>query len=130
MASTLAEAKCARRDAESIPGTDDPDPYELAYVRGGGREILKLRLCELMQRGYLIVIEKKGWFSTERWLAAAPDPPSRQDLPRPDQYFLDFFEMRRTAKEIYTLRFPPELESACRQYRQELWQRHMMTGWL
>src|SRR5262245_8096353 len=130
MASTLAEATGARRDGESIPVTDYPDPYELAYLRGGGREILKLRLFELMQMGYLIVIEKKGWFNTERWLAVAPDSPSRQDLPRPDQYFLDFFETRRTAKEIYTLRFPPELESACRQYRQELWQRDLLTGWL
>ena len=33
------------------------DPYEVAYVRGGSRELPKLRLFELIQTGYLTVVE-------------------------------------------------------------------------
>ena len=42
------------------------EPYEVAYLRGGSRELLKLRLFELMQKGYLIVIEKKRWYGTDQ----------------------------------------------------------------
>src|SRR5215813_12395129 len=109
-------------------GTDPVDPYEVAYLRGGSRELLKLRLFELMQKGCLIVIERRRWYGADRWLAVATDIQNREELPPADQRLLEFFGHRRTAQEIFNLAFPQELESACRRYRQELIQRQILTG--
>ena len=83
MANIVADAVPSRSGAD--PGIPSLDPYEVAYLRGGAREVLKLRLFELMQTGYLVVAEKKRWFGTERWLTVALDAPSRRDLPNPDK---------------------------------------------
>ena len=43
-----------------------PDPYEVAYLRGGENEVLPVVLFRLLQQGALQVIPKKsGWFGGE-----------------------------------------------------------------
>jgi len=109
-------------------GTDPVDLHEVAYLRGGSRELLKLRLFELMQKGCLIVIDEKRWYGTNRWLAVATDLQNRETLPPADQRLLELFQHRRTSKDVFNLNFPQELEDACKRYREELMQRQMLTG--
>ncbi|MBM2846884.1 MAG: Ser/Gly rich, Cys interspersed [Bacteroidetes bacterium] len=46
--------------APQIPST--PDPYEIAYLRSGENEVLRVVLFRLLQQGALQVIPKKsGW---------------------------------------------------------------------
>jgi uncharacterized protein (TIGR04222 family) len=112
----------------TLSGSLPFDPYQIAYLRGGAREVLKLRLFELMQLGYLVVTEKKRLHGTERWLTVAPDAPSRQHLPNIDKHLLAYCETPRTATDILSLRFPTDLENACRNFRQELRQRGLLQG--
>lgn len=134
VATTPLGADTARRLRSSAGGSlanlaeYDVDPYEIAYLRGGTRELLKLRLFELVQRGYLIVIEKRRWYGTKRCLAVAPDLQNWNEMTPPDQQLLTFFRTPRTSKEIFDPAFPQELEGACWQYRQELGQSGMLTG--
>src|SRR5438132_9961841 len=66
---------------EAAPSDLKPfDPYEVAYLRGGEREVVKLCLFDLLQRGYLEVRETKKWLSTVRQLAAVSNPPPPEDL--------------------------------------------------
>src|SRR4051794_17344181 len=37
----------------------DPDPYEIAYLRGGVNELSRLLIFNLMERGYLTIVDPK-----------------------------------------------------------------------
>jgi uncharacterized protein (TIGR04222 family) len=51
--------------APRVPST--PDPYEIAYLRGGENEVLRVVLFRLLQQGALQVIPKNsGWFGGEQ----------------------------------------------------------------
>jgi uncharacterized protein (TIGR04222 family) len=120
MPSTLTQTMDSDRDFGTSLAEYHVDPYEIAYLRGGSLEYLKLRLFELMQMGCLIV--------TNRRLALSPDFQYWSELTPPDQQLLTFFRTPRTSEETLDLEFPQELEDACRQYRQELRQRRMLSG--
>ena len=130
MTSTSVEESNLDSDIDGVPAEPDIDPYRIAYLRGGAREILKLRLYELAQMGYLTVREQKCWYGTIQWLAAAPDSPDWRELPLPDQNLLEFFETPRSVREIFTMPFPPELVDACRSYRQDLKRIGLLKGWI
>ena len=107
------------------------DPYEMAYMRGGSRELLKLRLLELVQAGYLVVVEKKrkSWFGTGRWLAAVEDLQSGKGLGVIDLELLGWFSRPLTVQEVFCHDFPEELKALCAQYRSGLLQHGMLSGW-
>jgi uncharacterized protein (TIGR04222 family) len=106
------------------------DPYEVAYLRGGSRELLKLHLFDLVQKGYLIVIEKKRWFGTDRSLVVPPDLPPRGDMTIIGQELLTWFTEPQTARNIFSQAFPEELKANCLRYRTHLRERGILTGWL
>src|SRR5262245_29575210 len=128
MTSTLTQVMDSNRDIGSSLAEYQVDPYEIAYLRGGSLEFLKLRLFELMQMGCLIVTEEKRWFGTERWLALSSEFQNWNELTPADQHLLTFFSTPRTSKETRDLAFPQEFEDACTQYRQELKQRRLLSG--
>src|SRR5262249_38248911 len=128
MTSTLTQVMDSNRDIGTSLAEDEVDPYEIAYLRGGSLEFLKLRLFELMQMGCLIVTEEKRWFGTKRWLALSPEFQNWNELTPPDQHLLTFFSTPRTSKETRNLAFPQEFEDACMQYRQDLKQRRLLSG--
>ncbi len=128
MTSTLTQAMDSDRDIGTSLAEYHVDPYEIAYLRGGSLEYLKLRLFELMQMGCLIVIEEKRWFGTNQRLVLSPDFQNWHELTPPDQHLLTFFRTPRTSKETRDLAFPQEFEDACTQYRQELKQRRLLSG--
>src|SRR5215813_3348343 len=128
MTSTLTQTMDSDRDLGTSLAEYQVDPYEIAYLRGGSLEFLKLRLFELMQIGCLIVTEENGWFGTKRWLALSSEFQNWNELTPPDQHLLTFFSTPRTSKETRDLAFPQEFEDACTQYRQELKQRRLLSG--
>lgn len=64
----------------------DPDPYELAYLRGGAHEVTRLALFALLANGHVRVADRKSWLF-ERVL---PDPPG----PRGDAERAVLFALR------------------------------------
>lgn len=66
---TLVLCKTKSRQADSSRTLSPPlipdklDPYEIAFLRGGENEVLRLAILSLIQRGYLRVTETaKSWF--------------------------------------------------------------------
>lgn len=47
--------------------TPNPDPLEIAYLKGGENEMLRLMVFALIQRGYLEIAEQKKWYGTTSW---------------------------------------------------------------
>jgi uncharacterized protein (TIGR04222 family) len=113
----------SRRDESgTLPPLDlptDPDPYELAYLRGGANEVLRLLVFSLIQRGYIEIHEPGGILGKK--------PPQIRHTPRhPDPGHLSGLE-RRVFDGLRAPLAPPELfksplsgvvDSECAYYRQ------------
>jgi len=102
-------------------------PYDIAYLRGGAFELLKLRLFHLVHGGYLVVQEKHEGSGIERRLVANPagaDPPLRMD-----RELIEKFSAPCTAAEINMLDFPDDLAAICEKSRQRLIYQGLLAGW-
>ena len=129
MANSIAKAVASDSDAGIESGNTFIEPYEIAYLRGGAEELLKLRLFELQQHGHLVVLEEKRWYGLKRWLVAAPDAQSDQALSPLQLSLRTLYKYPLSPKEILKLEYPPELVADCRRYRQSLQQRGWLVGW-
>jgi uncharacterized protein (TIGR04222 family) len=58
------------------PIPDDADPYEIAYLRGGRGEVVRVGICALVQRGFLNVEQADNGIWWARRRQPAPDPRS------------------------------------------------------
>ena len=93
------------------------DPYEVAYLRGGDREVLRLHLFDLVQRGYLEIIENQKWLGTERRLARSRNAPPYEALTGIQQAIVSWFAAPLTAKEIRALHTREPVRSLCERLR-------------
>jgi uncharacterized protein (TIGR04222 family) len=105
---TLFGVRWAIRSADSttslspVPLRSNPDPYELAYLRGGQNEVTRLAIFSLIQRGYLKVSEtKKWWGGLDRRLTQADGGPDWRDLAPGEQAVFRFFSSPHTAAEVF-----------------------------
>ena len=85
---------------ESVP--ESPDPYEVAYLRGGENEVTRLAILELCQKDHLEMIEERvGLFGKEQRLALKPGRPSPDTLSPMLREMLTEFACPRTAQEVF-----------------------------
>jgi uncharacterized protein (TIGR04222 family) len=85
-----------------LPLRANPDPYEIAYLRGGENEVIRLTIFNLIQRGYLKVSEtKKWWRSTEQRLELVSGHPDQRHLSPLEQKVFRLFFKPRTAADIF-----------------------------
>jgi uncharacterized protein (TIGR04222 family) len=103
-----------------VPTVDIGDPYEVAYLRGGDIEVLRLYLFELVQRGYIEVIETKKLLSSEHRFAISPNAPSLDALTGTQRTILGWFATPLTARETLMLSTREPLRSICEGYREQL----------
>jgi uncharacterized protein (TIGR04222 family) len=99
-------------DLPPLPVPKNPDPGEIAYLRGGANEVIRLVMFDLIQRGYLEVIEKqKHWWNDlgtlvglgtpELHLAQVRDHPDLRHLSAMEREVFDPFSTPRKAFEVF-----------------------------
>lgn len=93
------------RNLDSLEVPDDkPDPYEIAALRGGSNEIIRLFLFELFSNRLLELT--KGWFGriTKRSKIVRSQKPMQEvaELSPEGKTFLDWFNTPREAKSVFT----------------------------
>lgn len=106
----------------------NPDPYEIAYLRGGENEVARVAIFDLIQRGYLEVVEKKIWWRwTEQRLARASDHPDLRHLSPIQQRIFRFFSSSRMAADIFQSgSFSIALKVLCEDHERKLQDRQML----
>src|SRR5215468_4228635 len=100
MTSIPTEAASSRGGTRGVAIEDHPDPYEIAYLRGGITELLKLHLFDLVQKGRLVVATESRWHGTKRWLVAAADTPDQNALSQLEQNLLALYNVRRSPDAV------------------------------
>ena len=106
----------------------NPDPYEIAYLRDGENEVARVAIFDLIQRGYLKVVEnKKWWGGTEQLLARAPDHPDPRHLSTMEQKVFGLFSSSRTSADIFQSgSLSPDLKRLCGDYERKLQEQQML----
>lgn len=99
-----------------------PDPYEIAYLRGGEIEVIRVTIFELIQRGYLQRIEDSD--QIQRTL----DHPNVQSLPPIARQLFDGFSSPSETQKILQGEVPPQLKESCRFYEQRLHSEQLLTS--
>ncbi|HEY0079812.1 MAG TPA: TIGR04222 domain-containing membrane protein [Pyrinomonadaceae bacterium] len=112
----------ARMPLPPVPA--EPDPYEIAYLRGGEMEVAETAIFSLMQRGYLQATERPDGTSFER----TPEAAEAGRLPQLERRVLEWFSTPRRRAEIFAplgLRY--EVRGGCVQFEQKLRREHLLT---
>jgi uncharacterized protein (TIGR04222 family) len=108
--------------AQSPPSVPShPDPYEIAYLRGGENEVTRVAVFTLLQRGYLqrapAPRSRFGIRPAERLTRTAKYPPAGSLAPLERQVF-NWFSSPRSPLEIFQSRVPAEVKRECAGYEQ------------
>jgi uncharacterized protein (TIGR04222 family) len=107
-----------------------PDPYEIAFLRGGENEVLRSVLFNLVQKGFLVVLDQKDKAAKrgeERIIRRAeqhPDPDTLNPLERRVMGWLD--HTPRTASSIFNGGLPKTVEEFCGVYEEHLVRQQLM----
>ena len=108
-----------------------PDPYEIAYLRGGENEVTRVTVFSLIQQGYLQISQKstsRRRLATEQRIGSSP---ARSDpaLPLPGNAdVLVGFSQPRTAAEIFQSGLPRRVKTDCAGYEQALRAERLLTS--
>ena len=98
-----------------------PDPYEIAYLRGGENEVTRVTILNLIQRGYLEIQETRKGRMKEQHIGQSPashDTAALSSTLERD-VFRDFTGPR-TAREIFQSSLPRTVKGHCTGYEQAL----------
>jgi uncharacterized protein (TIGR04222 family) len=113
-----------------IPLISNPDPHEIAYLRGGENELVRLTIFDLIQRGYLKVSEtKKWWGASEQKLSRSKTHPDKRHLSPLEQKLFHYFSSPRTATDIFQAdSIASGLKGLCGEYEEKLKAEHALSS--
>jgi uncharacterized protein (TIGR04222 family) len=92
----------------------DPDPYEIAYLRGGANELSRLLIFSLMERGYLSLVDPKK--HQIQWARERLDSAGLSPI---ELTMLRLFSEPRETREVFH-GISDRMEPHCATYRERL----------
>lgn len=99
------------------PVPSDPDPHEIAYLRGGENEVTRSVVFALVQKGLLRVAQTGKDYQVSR----TTEHPDRRRLTPIEQRALDWFTRSRKPAEMFkTAELAAQLKPFCAAYEQRL----------
>ncbi len=94
----------------------EPDPYEIAYLKGDENLVTLVLIVNLTLRDYVRVVEEtKGIFGTKQTIAQAPNHPDRRHLSALERAVFDELGTGITVKELYAKRLSELVNRHCAQ---------------
>lgn len=95
---------------------NEPDPYKIAYLRGGENEVTRLAILALIEKGYLKI--KQGLSSTSR-ISKTVDAPDERHLSKLGKAVFTYFHIPRDADDVFE-QLPAIINPYCEQTRRGL----------
>jgi len=91
------------RHAPPLPLPSDPEPHEIAYVRGGANELIRVVILDLIQRQFLRYTETpKRWFkNAEQKIERHPDAPPPKLLTPVEREVMSVFTGPKNGQEVF-----------------------------
>jgi uncharacterized protein (TIGR04222 family) len=104
------------------PVPENPDPYEIAWLRGRENEVIRLAVFDLVQRGCLRVTTKRGWWwfsSAQQMIEQDPDEPPPGDPTPIQRTVLDHFVVPQSPGDLFKSSLPGDLRWLCAELYEE-----------
>ena len=106
-----------------------PDPFEIAYLRGGANEVTRVAVFDLIQRGFLEARpDKPGKKTSAQKLVPAEQAPDPSFLSPLERDVLGYFTVPRSARDIFQSALPARLAPYCAGYDQALRAEGLLSG--
>lgn len=103
----------------------EPDPYEIAYMRGGVNELARSVIFSLVHKGFLQVSNE----GKKSFISMAPTQPNWTTLPPIEKGLLGWFQSRRDVKEIFgQFGLAEMLQPLTGEYERKLVQGHFLNS--
>lgn len=127
MAPILVSTILDRSNARPVPPVpDSPDPFRIAYLRGGENEVVRLMLFDLVRRAYLTIIADDGAKAKDRMISRADEPPAYDELSVLEASLVGFFEVAKKPTEIYRSHIPGLVRRSFESEQDDLVQMNML----
>lgn len=109
------------RSASAPDVPESPDPRQIAYLRGGVDELVRLTVFDLLQRGYLITnAPSLREVSSDHYVRQAYTPPSVTLLKGIDKAVYDFAVQSRRPREFLSRRLTSIVDLYAEEFRLDL----------
>jgi uncharacterized protein (TIGR04222 family) len=137
IAITLLVCRWRLRKADTSQALPPPlvpaelDPYEMAFLRGGENEVVRLAILALIQRGYLQVTETpKSWFrAAVQRIEKSPNHPDARHLSEMENEIFDWFTRMRTAQDVFQMASPTgHFGAQCRNFEERLQAEQLLSS--
>lgn len=103
------------------------DPYEIAYLRGGENEIVRVAVASLIQRGLLRVVEEKTWLSKSKKIDRGRRP-GRAELSPIEGAVLKWQGFPATPHSLFApAGVPPLLEASTTSYEAKCAEKNLLA---
>jgi len=106
-----------------------PDPFKVAFLRGGENEVTRLVIFGLLQRGYLKLAEKKKFLFIDlepSRIAKAKKRPSLRYLSKLERIVYDDFSAPLLAKEVFKS-LPEKVKIVCSGWQQQFEEAQLLS---
>jgi uncharacterized protein (TIGR04222 family) len=120
----FVRSKDTSLDAGPEPVSNDLDPYEIAYLRGGERELVRYLVFELTRDGWVEVAPATKKREPARIARTAAMPSG--SLSEFAKIVYDYFATPHTATELFASKVPKTIEEAYGPQREKLAARHLL----
>jgi uncharacterized protein (TIGR04222 family) len=113
------------------PVPAQPDPYEIAYLRGGENEVARTVVFNLLQRGYLQSTPgavHTGKDKSPEWLERAPKAPDRRHLSPIERCVWDELAIPSSGEGIFRGGLPARIKSQCAEYERRLRDEQLLSS--
>ncbi len=109
------------RELPPLPINSEPDPYKIAYLRGGEKEVVRVAIFDMVQRGFLLVHNGK--------VEQSPDAPSTRHLDGLQQLLFENISYPTSPDELtQTHRLLLEIQQFCKEFRRECVQERLLIS--
>jgi len=127
IALSVARANSDRSDDLNIPAIPPaPDPYEIAFLRGGANEVARVIIFSLIQKGFVEIVSE-GKTSHLKQASLAPGPNGLSVI---EQTALDWLGLSREAGEVFEKKYGlvEQIEPFLSVYRDSLEKKQVLTS--
>lgn len=108
---------------------EDPEPYAIAYLRGGVTEVIQVIAFDLVQRDYARLVSEESVFSTDQWIVQAAEPPQTSFLSPLEKMVFDQLQQRVRLKDLLHLKqLQDAVEVRCEPFKAAYIKQGMLHG--
>jgi uncharacterized protein (TIGR04222 family) len=100
----------------------NPDPYQVAYLRGGENELIRTLIFSLTQKGFLLITN----YDNTSYLSLAQNQPNWTTLTELERSILAYFQTNRETKEVFR-GLSNVIAPFATQYEQQMVNNHLVT---